>query len=65
MGAHRYACGRALLTDLLTLKVQSIIFIKPAAMAALGQKRKSSVSLGMSAVGGKADFDFGWRDVCF
>ncbi len=64
MGAHRYACGRALLTDLLTLKVQSIIFIKPAAMAALGQQRKSSVSLEMSAFGGKADLNFEPLHVC-
>ncbi len=33
-------------------------------MAALGQQRKSSVDLGMSALGGKADFDFGRLDVC-
>ncbi len=31
----------------------------------LGQKRKSSVGLGMSALGGKADIDFGPLDVCF
>ncbi len=30
----------------------------------LGHNRKSSVGLGMSVVGGKADFDFGWLDVC-
>ncbi len=34
-------------------------------MAALGQKRKSSVDLGMSALGGKADIIFGRLDVCF
>jgi len=32
-------------------------------MSAVGQKRKSSVGLGMSALGGKADIDFGWLDV--
>ncbi len=30
----------------------------------LGQKQKSSVGLGMSGLGGKADFDFGRPDVC-
>ncbi len=30
----------------------------------LGQKRKSSVGLGMSEVGGKADFEFGRLEVC-
>ncbi len=34
-------------------------------MAALGQNRKSSVGLGMSAFGGKADIDFERPDVCF
>ncbi len=33
------------------------------AMTALGQKRKSSVGLGMSAFGGRAEVDFGWLDV--
>ncbi len=31
---------------------------------ALGQNRKSSVGFGMSGVGGRADIDFGWLDVC-
>ncbi len=34
-------------------------------MSAVGQKRKSSAGFGMSALGGKADFDFGLLDVCF
>ncbi len=34
-------------------------------MTGLGHKRKSSVGLGMSALGGEADFDFGGLDVCF
>jgi hypothetical protein len=34
------------------------------AMAASGQTRKSSVSLGMSGVGGKAEVDFGRLEVC-
>jgi hypothetical protein len=33
-------------------------------MSGLGQKRKSSVGLGMSGVGGNADFDFGRLEVC-
>ncbi len=32
--------------------------------SALGQNRKSSMSLGMSAVGGKAEVDFGRPHVC-
>ena len=32
--------------------------------SAVGQKRKSSVGLGMSASGGKADIDFGRLNVC-
>jgi len=31
----------------------------------LGQKRKSRMDYGMSAFGGKADFDFGRLAVCF
>ncbi len=31
----------------------------------LGQKRKSSVDLGMSALGGRADLNFGRLDVCY
>jgi len=31
----------------------------------LGQKRKSSVGLEMSALGGKADLNFGRLEVCF
>ncbi len=34
-------------------------------MTALGQKQKSSVGLGMSAFGGRADLIFGRLDVCF
>ncbi len=33
-------------------------------MTVLGQKRKSSVGLGMSAFGGKAEVDFGRLNVC-
>ncbi len=33
-------------------------------MSAVGQKRKSSVGLGMSALGGKANLKFGSLDVC-
>jgi pyruvate/2-oxoacid:ferredoxin oxidoreductase beta subunit len=33
--------------------------------SAQGQKRKSSVGLGMSGVGGRADIEFGPLDVCF
>ncbi len=33
-------------------------------MTAEGQKRKSSVGLGMSGVGGKAEVDFGPLEVC-
>ncbi len=33
-------------------------------MSESGQKRKSSAGLGMSALGGKADFDFERLDVC-
>ncbi len=32
--------------------------------SALGHKRKSSVGLGMSGVGGRADLEFGQRHVC-
>ncbi len=34
-------------------------------MSALGHKRKSSVGLGMSGVGGGAEVDFGRLEVCF
>ncbi len=34
------------------------------AMSASGQNRKSSVGLGMSVVGGRADLNFGRLDVC-
>ncbi len=34
-------------------------------MSELGHKRKSSLGLGMSEVGGKADFNFGRLEVCF
>jgi hypothetical protein len=34
-------------------------------MSELGQKRKSSVGLGMSGVGGRAEVDFGRLDVRF
>ncbi len=34
-------------------------------MSGLGQQRKSSVGLGMSGVGGGADFNFGRLEVCF
>jgi len=37
----------------------------PEFLQSLGQKRKSSVGLGMSASGGKADFDFERLNVCF
>ncbi len=33
-------------------------------MSPLGHNRKSSVGLGMSVVGGKAEVDFGRLDVC-
>ncbi len=33
--------------------------------SALGQTRKSGVSLGMSGVGGQAEVDFGRPQVCF
>ncbi|MEE8236974.1 MAG: hypothetical protein V3S67_01560, partial [Gammaproteobacteria bacterium] len=33
-------------------------------MSASGQNRKSSVDLGMSVVGGKAEVDFGRLEVC-
>ncbi len=33
-------------------------------MSGLGQKQKSSVNLGMSVVGGEADFNFGRLHVC-
>jgi len=35
-----------------------------ARMSPVGQQRKSSVGLGMSGVGGRADIDFGPLDVC-
>jgi hypothetical protein len=34
------------------------------ATSVVGQQRKSSVGLGMSALGGKAEVDFGQREVC-
>ena len=33
-------------------------------MSPVGQNRKSSVGLGMSVVGGRADLNFGRLDVC-
>ena len=49
----------------ITESIVAPMLFRPEFLHSLGQKRKSSVGLGMSAIGGKAEVDFGRLDVCF